>query len=220
MPADEPPVVRLLLVDDHDVVLHGLAEFFAADPGITVLGRALTGEEALALLGTGVPPDVALIDLRLPTMDGITLCREIRARFPETRCLILTSFADEDAVIEAMSNGASGFVLKESPLEEVARAVKKVAAGESPIDPALTGRVFARLRSGPESRKLELLTEQERRILDLVSEGRSNKEIADRLFLAEQTVKNYVSSILSKLEVQGRTQAALFLLQQSDRLPR
>ncbi|HYP22904.1 MAG TPA: response regulator transcription factor [Actinomycetota bacterium] len=204
--------VRVLLVDDHDVVLHGLAEFFDHEPGVAVAGRARTGEDALALLAS-TAADVALIDLRLPSMDGIALCREIRQAFPATRCLILTSFGDEDSVIEAMACGASGFVLKESPLEEVARAVKKVAGGESPIDPSLTAQVFARLRSGPKAHKLELLTAQERRILELVSEGLSNKQIAERLFLADQTVKNYVSSILSKLEVQGRTQAAVFLLQ-------
>ncbi|MDQ4124044.1 MAG: response regulator transcription factor [Actinomycetota bacterium] len=203
--------VRLLLVDDHDVVLHGLAEFFEHVPEIEVVGRALSGEEALGLLASA-NADVALLDLRLPAMDGIALCREIRSRRPETRCLILSSFGDEDAVIEAMLGGASGFVLKESPLEEVARAVKKVAAGESPIDPALTARVFSRMRTDPRAHKLDLLTPQERRILDLIAEGSSNKQIAADLFLAEQTVKNYVSSILAKLEVRGRTQAALFVL--------
>lgn len=210
---DEP--IRLLLVDDHEVVLRGLRDFFTGEPDTKVIASASSAEEALESLAREVP-DVAVLDLRLPTMNGVSLCGAIKGRYPHVQCLMLSSFASEDHVVEAMQGGASGFVLKDSPLEDVARAVRTIARGESVVDPALTAKVWGRVRSDSRAQKLTLLTRQERKVLDLVATGATNQQIAERLFLAEQTVKNYVSTILSKLGVEGRTQAALFAVQALD----
>lgn len=207
--------IRLLLVDDHEVVLRGLRDFFTAEPDTEVVACASSAEEALESLSRSVP-DVAVLDLRLPTMDGVSLCGVIKDRHPEVNCLMLSSYANENQVVEAMLGGASGFVLKDSPLEEVAGAVRKVARGESLVDETLTGRVWARLRDDKGAGRLALLTRQERNVLDLVAKGATNQEIAEELHLAPQTVKNYVSNILSKLGVGGRTQAALFAVQTPD----
>ena len=207
--------IRLLLVDDHEVVLRGLRDFFADEPDTQVIACASSAEEALVSLAREVP-DVAVLDLRLPTMSGVGLCGAIKARYPGVQCLMLSSFASETHVVEAMRGGASGFVLKDSPLEEVARAVRTVARGDSVVDPALTGKVWARFHEGGGAHKLSQLTRQERNVLDLVATGATNHQIAEQLHLAEQTVKNYVSSILSKLGVDGRTQAALYAVQTLD----
>lgn len=208
----DEPTIRLLLVDDHEVVLRGLRDFFTAEPGTEVIACASTAEEALERLACELP-DVAVLDLRLPTMNGVSLCGAIKDSYPDVQCLMLSSFANESHVASAMKGGASGFVLKDSPLDDVARAVRTVARGGSVVDPALAGKLWGRLREDEAGRKLALLTRQERNVLDLVAKGATNQQIAERLYLAEQTVKNYVSSIFSKLGVEGRTQAALFAVQ-------
>ena len=209
------PTIRLLLVDDHEVVLRGLRDFFTAEPDTEVIACASSAEEALERLAHELP-DVAVLDLRLPEMNGVTLCGAIKGRYPDVQCLMLSSFASETHIVEAMQGGASGFVLKDSPLEDVASAVRTVARGQSVVDPALTSKVWAHLRDDNRAHKLGLLTPQERKVLDLVATGATNHQIAERLCLAEQTVKNYVSSILSKLGLEGRTQAALFAVQAHD----
>ncbi|HYO60527.1 MAG TPA: response regulator transcription factor [Actinomycetota bacterium] len=208
----ERPTIRLLLVDDHEVVLRGLRDFFTAEPDTEVIASASSAEEALEILAREVP-DVAVLDLRLPAMNGVSLCGAIKGRYPQVQCLMLSSFANENHVFDAMQGGASGFVLKDSPLEDVARAVRTIARGESVVDPSLTAKLWGRFRADTREQKLTLLTRQERKVLDLVATGASNHQIAEHLCLAEQTVKNYVSSILSKLGVEGRTQAALFAVQ-------
>ena len=207
--------IRLLLVDDHEVVLRGLRDFFADEPDTQVIACASSAEEALESLTREVP-DVAVLDLRLPTMSGVGLCGAIKRRYPSVQCLMLSSSASESHVVEAMRGGASGFVLKDSPLDEVARAVRTVARGDLVVDPALTGKVWARFHERGGGHKLSSLTRQERNVLDLVATGATNHQIAEQLHLAEQTVKNYVSSILSKLGVDGRTQAALYAVQTLD----
>ena len=201
--------IKVLLVDDHEIILHGLREFFAATENLTVCATAKTAREALEAV-EAEQPDVALLDVRLPDMDGVTLCREITERFPEVHCLMFSSFGSQDAMLEALVAGADGYILKDSRLTEVVRSIETVMAGGSLLDPALTERVLDRLRSGGSEERADRLTEQERRVLDLMSEGLTNSEISERLHLAKQTVKNYVSSILSKLGVRGRTEAAIY----------
>ena len=200
--------IRLLLIDDHEVVLRGLCEYFESESDLVVAGAAGNAAEALSLLGE-VNPDVAIIDLRLPDMDGITLCRELRARHPDLACLILSSFADESAVVDAILAGAAGYILKDAPLREVSEAIRQVARGDFIIEPGITERVLARLR-GDSTPAVDRLTAQEQRVLSLITEGLTNREIAERMFLAEQTVKNYVSSLLAKLGLKRRTQAARY----------
>lgn len=200
--------IRLLLVDDHEVVLRGLSDFFGSQPDLVVVAEARDGTEALQSLESS-EMDVAVLDLRLPDMDGISLCRELRARRPDLACLMLSSFADETAVVDALLGGAAGYILKDAPLRDVSEAIRRVATGQSIVEPGVTERVLARLRAGS-TPGLETLTPQERRVFDLITEGLTNREIAERLFLAEQTVKNYVSSLLSKLGLKRRTQAAAF----------
>jgi len=208
---DGPAGTRILLVDDHELVRAGLRAFLDAEDGLEVVGEAGTARAALAALGRG-HPDVVVLDVRLPDGDGVEVCREIRSRHPATRVLMLTSFADEAALIDSILAGASGYVLKATTHEGLVEAIRRVAAGESLIDPAVTAVLFRKLR-GQEAaaQPLSWLTQQERRILDLMGEGLTNREIAQRLHLAEQTVKNYVSSVLSKLGLKGRTQAALYI---------
>ena len=200
--------IRLLLVDDHEVVLRGLSDYFGSQADLVVVGEARDAAEALEMLDSAVP-DVAILDLRLPDMDGISLCRELRARRPDLVCLMLSSFADETAVVDALLGGAAGYILKDAPLRDVSEGIRRAATGQSIVEPGVTERVLARLRAGS-TPGLEALTPQERRVLRLITEGLTNREIADRLFLAEQTVKNYVSSVLSKLGLKRRTQAAAF----------
>jgi len=205
-----PTPVRVFLVDDHELVRSGLKGFFDPEPDLEVVGEAGSVAEALAFVDRA-RPDVLIVDLRLPDGDGVELCREIRSRHPEATVMILTSFGDDAALVEAILAGASGYVLKTTRREELLDAVRRVAAGQSLLDPNLTTPLFARLRrSAAASEPLAKLTDQERRVLELIADGRTNAEIAGALFLAEQTVKNYVSSILSKLGLRHRTQAALF----------
>jgi DNA-binding NarL/FixJ family response regulator len=199
--------IRVLLVDDHEIVLHGLSEFIGSQEGLVVSASATTAASALDALSAG-PTDIALLDVRLPDMDGISLCREIRSRHPDTRCLMLSSFGSEEATLEAVVAGASGYLLKDSALDVVVDMIRAVAAGKTLLDPALTSKALDELRR----RKVDPtanLTSQERRVLDLLSEGLTNDEIAERLHLAPQTIKNYVSTVLTKLGMR-RIEAALY----------
>ncbi len=202
--------IRIFLLDDHEVVRRGIADLLASVPGFEVVGEAATAEEARHRI-PAVRPDVAILDGRLPDGSGIDVCRDIRSQLPDTYCLILTSYDDQDAVLAAVLAGASGYVLKEVRGSGLIDAVRQVALGRSLIDPATIGQVMTRLRHGSATEdKLAGLTERERDVLDLIADGLTNRQIGERLFLAEKTVKNYVSSLLAKLGMQRRTQAAVF----------
>ena len=203
--------VNVFLLDDHEVVRAGLRELLEqGDEGISVVGEASTVAEALVRI-PAVRPDVAILDVRLPDGDGISVCRQIRSDHPEIACLMLTSFADDEALFAAVMAGAAGYVLKQVRGNDIVESVRRVAAGESLLDPALAGRVLERIRRGSaEDERIERLTDQERRVLDLIAEGKTNREIGNELYLAEKTVKNYVSNLLAKLGMQRRTEAAVF----------
>jgi two-component system, NarL family, response regulator DevR len=203
-------MVRVFVLDDHDIVRRGLTHMFERESDIEVVGEAATAEEALSRIPP-TRPDVALLDVRLPDGDGVEVCREIRSRHPEIQCLMLTSFSDDDALFDAIMAGASGFLLKQVKSEEIVQAVRFVANGQSLLDPAVTGRVLERLRKGPEEdERLATLSPQERNILELIAEGLTNRQIASKIHLAEKTVKNYVSNLLTKLGMERRTQAAVY----------
>jgi two-component system response regulator DevR len=203
-------MVRVFLLDDHDIVRRGLTHLFETQGDIEVVGEAGTAEEALSRIPP-TRPEVALLDVRLPDGDGVEVCREIRSRHPEIQCLMLTSFADDEALFDAIMAGASGFILKQIKSEEIVEAVRFVAKGQSLLDPAVTGRVLERLRKGPEEDELlAQLSPQERNILNLIADGLTNRQIAEQIHLAEKTVKNYVSNLLSKLGMERRTQAAVY----------
>ena len=208
----DPADVTVFLLDDHEVVRRGLAELLGSQAGVRVVGEAATVAEALARV-PAVHPDVAILDARLPDGSGIDVCRDIRSAMPDVRCLILTSYDDNDAVLAAIMAGASGYLLKEVRGAAIVQAVRDVAAGKSLLDPAVTERLFARLRRPPADARYESLTEREREVLDLIAAGLTNREIAERLFLAEKTVKNYVSGLLAKLGMRSRTQAAVYGVQ-------
>ncbi len=200
----------MFLLDDHDIVRRGLTHLFEIQGDIEVVGEAGTAEEALSRIPP-TRPEVALLDVRLPDGDGVEVCREIRSRHPEIQCLMLTSFADDEALFDAIMAGASGFILKQIKSEEIVEAVRFVAKGQSMLDPAVTGRVLERLRKGPkEDELLAQLSPQERNILNLIADGLTNRQIAEQIHLAEKTVKNYVSNLLSKLGMERRTQAAVY----------
>ena len=202
--------VRVFLLDDHDIVRRGLAHLFETQSDLVVAGEAGTAEEALSRIPP-TRPDVAVLDVRLPDGDGVEVCREIRSRHPEIRCLMLTSFADDEALFDAIMAGASGFILKQVKSENILEAVRVVAKGQSLLDPSVTERVLERLRKGPEEdERLASLTPQERNILELIADGLTNRQIAEEIHLAEKTVKNYVSNLLSKLGMERRTQAAVY----------
>jgi two-component system, NarL family, response regulator DevR len=209
--------IRVFLVDDHEVVRRGLKELLDDEEGIDVIGEA--GSAGLALSGIDKEkPDVAVLDVRLPDGDGVEVCREVKSRNPDVQCLMLTSFSDDEALFNAIMAGAAGYVLKQIRGQDLVDAIRRVAAGESLLDPGVTGRVLERLRKGEkEDERLASLTEQERKILELVAEGLTNRQIAERIHLAEKTVKNYVSSILSKLGMQRRTEAAVFMARLDER---
>ena len=200
----------MFLLDDHEVVRRGLRELLESEPDIDVVGEASTAEEALARVAPSAP-GVAVLDVRLPDGDGVEVCRDIRSRHPEIRCIILTSFSDDEALFQAIMAGASGYLLKQIRGTDLVDAVRRVADGQSLLDPTVTARVLERIREGPETdERLARLTEQERRILDLIAEGLTNRQIAEQVHLAEKTVKNYVSNLLSKLGMERRTQAAVY----------
>jgi two-component system response regulator DevR len=202
--------VPVFLLDDHEVVRQGVRALLESTGQIAVVGEAGLAEEALARV-RAVRPRVAILDVRLPDGNGVEVCREIRSEFPDVHCLMLTSYSDDEALFEAIMAGASGYVLKQIRGNELVQAVLRVAEGESLLDPAVTGRVLRRLREpSEEDERLARLTEQERRILDLIAEGCTNRQIGQRLHLAEKTVKNYVSNMLTKLGMERRTEAAVF----------
>ncbi len=207
---DERGGIGVFLLDDHEVVRRGVRELLETEPDITVVGEASTAAEALARV-PALRPRVAILDVRLPDSDGVTVCRELKSRMPELGCLMLTSFPDDDALFDAIMAGAAGYLLKQVRGSDIVTAVRTVAAGGSMLDPGATGRVMARLRAGAsQPDPLAGLTEQERKILHLIGEGLTNRQIGERLFLAEKTVKNYVSSLLAKLGMQRRVQAAVY----------
>jgi DNA-binding NarL/FixJ family response regulator len=202
--------IKVFLLDDHEVVRRGVAALLDAETDIEVIGEAGTADQAIARV-PALRPDVAVLDVRLPDGDGITVCRELRSRMPELACLMLTSYADEEALFDAIMAGASGYVLKQIHGTDLIGAVRTVAAGQSLLDPRSTAQILHRLRERPRKDPLAALTEQERKILDLIGDGLTNRQIGERLFLAEKTVKNYVSSIFTKLDLHRRTQAATLI---------
>jgi two-component system, NarL family, response regulator DevR len=204
----DAPAVRVFLLDDHEVVRRGVADLLDSEPDLTVVGEAGTAAEALARV-PAVRPDVAVLDVRLPDGDGVTVCRELRSLLPDLRCLMLTSFDDDDALFDAIMAGASGYVLKQIRGTDLVGAVRTVASGQSLLDPRTTAQVLDRMRAATEKDPLDLLSDQERTVLVLIGEGLTNRQIGERMFLAEKTVKNYVSHLLAKLGLQRRTQAAI-----------
>lgn len=207
-----PVAVRVLLVDDHEVVRRGLRDLLDTEDDVEVVGEAGSVDEAM-VRARAARPDVAVIDMRLPDGDGLELCRQLRALPEPPRCLVLTAFDDEQALIGAINAGASGYLLKQVRGQDLVNAVREVAAGGSLLDPITTSRVLDRLRqtSKEEPDELAALTERERKVLELIGEGLANRQIAERLFLAEKTVKNYVTSVLAKLGFERRTQAAAWV---------
>jgi DNA-binding NarL/FixJ family response regulator len=203
--------IRVFFLDDHEVVRRGLMDLVALEPDMEVVGEASTAAEALERLAVTIP-DVAVLDVRLPDGSGVEVCRDIRAAHPAIQCLMLTSYADDEALFAAIMAGASGYVLKDIKGNDLVEAIRTIASGKSLLDPSMTQRVMERLRAPRESDdRLASLTDQERRILDLIGEGLTNRQIGEQMFLAEKTVKNYVSSLLAKLGMERRTQAAAFV---------
>jgi two-component system, NarL family, response regulator DevR len=207
--SDAPRPIRVFLLDDHEVVRRGLCALLESDGDIVVVGESGLAKEAAARI-PALRPDVAILDGRLPDGSGIDVCREIRSVDPDIRALILTSYDDDEALFAAILAGASGYVLKQITGHDLLDTVRRVAGGQSLIDPALTARVLERVRNPePEAVELASLTDREREILALIAQGLTNRQIGDRLFLAEKTIKNYVSSLLAKLGLERRTQAAV-----------
>ena len=212
-PIESPRPLTLLIVDDHEVVRQGLVALLGRRPEFQVVGEAGTVAEAVAA-AKRFQPDLVVMDVRLPDGSGVEACREIRAEFPATRVVMLTSYPDEDAVLSAIVAGASGYLLKQVRARDLVAALEAVGRGESLLDPAVTGRVLERIRriaTGDRPDELAQLTSQEQKILLLVAEGKTNKEIAAEVFLSDKTVKNYVSSILAKLNLERRAQAAAYM---------
>ena len=202
--------IRVFLLDDHEVVRRGLKDLLESDGDIEVVGESGLAQEATRRI-PALRPDVAVLDARLPDGSGIDVCREIRSTNPEIAALILTSYDDDEALFSAIMAGAAGYVLKQIRGTDLVDAVRRVAAGQSLLDPAVTQQVLDRLRVGPpQDAALAPLTDQERRVLGLIGEGLTNRQIGERMFLAEKTIKNYVSALLSKLGMERRTQAAVF----------
>lgn len=197
---------RLLIVDDHEVVRVGLRAIFSDHPGLTVVGEAGTAQESM-VLAEELQPDIIIMDVRLPDGSGIEACRHIREKMPQVKIIVLTSYADEQAIIAAMMAGANGYVLKKIWSQDLVTAVERVGRGEVLLDPELVKKTLLGLVEGP---PVEQLTSQERKILALIGEAKTNRQIAEALFLSEKTVRNYVSNILHKLNLSNRSQAALF----------
>ncbi|MFF2516545.1 response regulator [Streptomyces sp. NPDC058086] len=219
-PGPDNPI-RVFLLDDHEVVRRGVHDLLSDEPDITVVGEAGTVEQALVRV-PALRPQVAVLDVRLPDGDGVTVCRELRSHLPELACLMLTSFDDEEALLDSIMAGASGYVLKQIQGSDLVSAVRTVAAGQSLLDPSATAKLMARLRQGQEPEPvpdaLPGLTDREREILALIGEGLTNRQIGQRLFLAEKTVKNHISRLLAKLGVERRIQAAVIATQAQGRL--
>ena len=202
-------MIRVFLLDDHEVVRRGLVDLLQSQGDIEVVGEAGLAREATARI-PAIRPDVMILDARLPDGSGIDVCRDVRTVDSSIKGLILTSYEDDEALFAAIMAGAAGYVLKQIRGTDLVDAVRRVAAGQSMLDPAVTQRVLERIRSGVEQpQELKSLTDQERKILEHIAEGRTNREIAAEMFLAEKTVKNYVSSLLAKLGLERRTQAAV-----------
>ncbi len=209
--------ITVFLVDDHEVVRRGVRDLLESTGDVTVVGEAGSVAEAIERVPAAAP-DVAVLDVQLPDGTGIELCRELRSQRPELSCLMLTSFPDDDALLDAVVAGASGYVLKQVRGSDLVDAVRQVATGHSLLDPVLRERAAKRIRSGPEEdERLSHLTPQERRILDLLADGMTNRQIADEMFLAEKTVKNYVSNLLAKMGMSRRTEAAVFAARMAER---
>ena len=209
-PGQDQAKISVFLLDDHEIVRRGVRDVLAAEPDIVVVGEASTAASALARI-PALRPDVAVLDIRLPDGDGVTVCREIRSRMPQIGCLMLTSFADDEALFDAIMAGAAGYVLKQIRGTDLVGAVRTIASGQSLLDPEAASRVLHRMRDqAARADPLAGLTGQERRILELIGQGMTNRQIGDRLFLAEKTVKNYVSALFAKLGMQRRTQAAAY----------
>jgi len=202
--------IQVFLLDDHEIVRRGVRELIEAEEGLEVVGEASTAAEALQRI-PAVKPDVAVLDVRLPDGSGVEVCREVRSQLPGLSCLMLTSYSDDDALFEAIMAGAAGYVLKQIRGNDLVTAIRRVARGESLLDPTVTSKVLHRLRNpSEEDERLAKLTPQERKILDLIAEGATNRQIGAELHLAEKTVKNYVSNMLMKLGMSRRTEAAVF----------
>ena len=202
--------IRVFLLDDHEIVRRGVRELLETEPDITVIGEAGTAASALARI-PALMPDVAVLDVRLPDGDGVSVCRDIRSALPQVACLMLTSFGDDEALFDAIMAGAAGYVLKQIRGTDLVGAVRTIAAGRSLLDPEAASRVMQRMRDqAVRSDPLAELTPQERRILELIGEGLTNRQIGERMYLAEKTVKNYVSALFAKLGMNRRTQAAAF----------
>ena len=201
--------IRVFLLDDHEIVRRGVKDLLEADGEITVVGEGASCAEARARV-PALRPQVCVLDVQLPDGNGVSVCRDLRSSMPELVCLMLTSFDDDQAMLDAIMAGAAGFALKQIHGSDLVHAVKTVASGGSLLDPVVTSRVMARLREqSAASGRLDGLSDQERRVLDLIGEGLTNRQIGERLFLAEKTVKNYVSNVLAKLGLERRTQAAV-----------
>jgi two-component system response regulator DevR len=222
-PADAPSPITVFLLDDHEIVRRGVKDLLEGDGDIVVIGEGSTAAEALARV-PALRPQVAVLDVRLPDGDGVMVCRELRSALPDLACLMLTSFADDDALYAAIMAGAAGYVLKQIKGNDLVNAVRTVAAGGSLLDAAASARVMQRMRDDALEREqadpFAALTDQERKILDLIGEGLTNRQIGERMFLAEKTVKNYVSSLLSKLGLERRTQVAILATESKRDKPR
>jgi two-component system, NarL family, response regulator DevR len=212
--------IRVFLLDDHEIVRRGLRDMLEAAGGFEIVGEAGTAEEALGRI-PATRPQVAVLDVRLPDGDGVEVCREVRSRHPEIHCLMLTSYADDEALFEAIMAGAAGYLLKQVKGTDLLEAIRNVAAGQSLLDPALTQRVLERIRTGSATdERISQLTDQELKIFELIGEGLTNRQIAERVHLAEKTVKNYVSNLLMKLGMDRRTEAAAFAARLDERRQR
>lgn len=212
--------IKIMLVDDHEVVRTGIRTILERRPGFTIVGEAGTAAEAVAVASES-KPDVIVMDVRLPDGNGVEATREIRGARPETKVIMLTSYADDEAIYGSIMAGAAGYLLKQTRGQSLAEAIERVAAGESLLDPAVTAQVLERIRSltSGEGDELASLSEQERKILAHIAEGKTNKEIAEDVFLSDKTVKNYVSSILSKLNLRRRSEAAAFMAERRTKEP-
>jgi DNA-binding NarL/FixJ family response regulator len=209
-PSGAPKTIRVFLLDDHEIVRMGVRDLLEAEPGITVIGEAGTAASALARI-PALKPDVAILDVRLPDGDGVSVCRDIRSKMPQLAVLMLTSFSDDEALFDAIVAGAAGYVLKQIRGTDLVGAVRTIASGQSLLDPEAASRVMRRMRDqATAADPLAGLTDQERRILALIGEGLTNRQIGERMFLAEKTVKNYVSALFAKLGMQRRAQAAAY----------
>ncbi len=202
--------IRIFILDDHELVRTGLKTLLDAEDDMDVVGQAATAQQGLEEIGA-LQPDVAILDVRLPDGSGIEVCREIRSLYPDVSCLMLTSYADDDALFSAIMAGAAGYVLKEIGGSDLIGDIRRVSQGRSLIDANLSKEIFDRLRKSQKTEaRLSSLSPQERKVLDLIAQGRSNRQIAEEIFLAEKTVKNYVSSLLAKLGMQRRTEAGVY----------